>query len=262
MCEALRMPTNPYALLLAGLTIALVVNWLRRRRSKQSIAASASFLATIWIASTPLLSHCLLAPLERPFVTLQNWPSECSTLVVLGGALHRIPNERPVARLGESSLHRCIEAARLYHKYGQPLIVVSGGKSPDDLVSPTVAEAMKEFLLELGVSESNLIVENKSGTTHENSKETFQLLNDCGIKSIVLVTDAAHMPRALACFKALGVRVTPACCHFQAIDLPSAPLCFVPTSTGLIRTQYALHEWIGGVWYWLTGRTRNDLGAS
>jgi uncharacterized SAM-binding protein YcdF (DUF218 family) len=168
--------------------------------------------------------------------------------------MFKSPKERPAATLGASSVRRCLEAARLYRENGHPRIVVSGGLLRGIPEGPTVAQAMKEFLLELGVSECDLVIEGRSSTTFENSLETFGILTELGIDHIVLVTDAAHMPRAMGCFKALGIKVTPGCCHFETSNLPWARHWFVPTPSGLARTHYALHEWLGRIWYRSAGR--------
>jgi uncharacterized SAM-binding protein YcdF (DUF218 family) len=257
MVEALLMLTQPFALLLISLAVMLVIGMRRNLPGKRCRVAGIVLIAATWLGSTPLLSHCLFVPLERSNQPLKRWPSDCETIVVLGGSICESSNERLVARLGESSLHRCLEAARLYHANGRPRIVVSGGSMASDPGGETVSQGMKECLLELGVAANDLFIENRSRTTFENSKETLQLVKGWGIDHIVLVTDAAHMPRALECFNGHGVEVTPARCHFQASRLPSAAYWLIPTPSAWSKAQYALHEHLGRVWYRLTGRAQH-----
>ncbi|MEO2047684.1 MAG: YdcF family protein [Pirellulales bacterium] len=174
-------------------------------------------------------------------------------MVVLGGGYYHRPKEPLSARLSETTLHRCLETARLYHQFEQPRILVSGGQPKCDRPGPSLAQAMRTFLVELGVVETDLTLEEHSSTTFENSRETARLLNKMQINSIVLVTDAAHMGRARNCFEHFGILVIPASCHFQSSQFPSTWTWFIPNANALTRTDYAMHEWLGSLWYWLSG---------
>ena len=60
---------------------------------------------------------------------------------------------------------------------GKDLIFVpSGGKGNDEIISE--AEAMKKYLLEHGIKEKNILVENKSKNTYENIKFSNKLINN------------------------------------------------------------------------------------
>ncbi len=60
---------------------------------------------------------------------------------------------------------------------GKDLIFVpSGGKGNDEIISE--AEAMKNYLLEQGIKEKNILVENKSKNTFENIKFSNKLINN------------------------------------------------------------------------------------
>lgn len=60
---------------------------------------------------------------------------------------------------------------------GKDLIFVpSGGKGMDEIISE--GEAMKNYLLENGINEKNILVENKSKNTYENIKFSNKLIND------------------------------------------------------------------------------------
>ena len=60
---------------------------------------------------------------------------------------------------------------------GKDLIfVASGGKGKDEIISE--AEAMKNYLIEQGINEKNILVENKSKNTYENFKYSYKLINN------------------------------------------------------------------------------------
>ena len=52
--------------------------------------------------------------------------------------------------------------------------VASGGQGGDEIISE--AEAIKNYLVEYGIPEDKIIVENRSTTTHENLKFSYQLI--------------------------------------------------------------------------------------
>lgn len=56
------------------------------------------------------------------------------------------------------------------------IFVPSGGKGNDEIISE--GEAMKKYLLENGIKEKNILVENKSKNTYENIKFSNKLIND------------------------------------------------------------------------------------
>jgi uncharacterized SAM-binding protein YcdF (DUF218 family) len=56
---------------------------------------------------------------------------------------------------------------------------------------------MKRYLLNKGIDEDRLIMENKSSSTQENIKNSFELVNTQGnIPSITIITSDFHIYRA------------------------------------------------------------------
>ena len=77
---------------------------------------------------------------------------------------------------------------------GKDLIFVpSGGKGSDEVISE--AEAMKNYLLENGIEEKNILVENKSKNTYENIKFSNELINNKDA-NIAFSTTNYHVLRA------------------------------------------------------------------
>jgi uncharacterized SAM-binding protein YcdF (DUF218 family) len=120
---------------------------------------------------------------------------------------------------------------------------------------PTLAEAMRDFLVELGVPSSDIILESRSRSTYENALQSARLLKDRGIRKIILVTEAAHMPRALGTFRKQGLEAVPAPCHYISTAWFERPLLGLLPAPGTLReSQGVLHEWLGMAWYRLRGR--------
>lgn len=65
---------------------------------------------------------------------------------------------------------------------------------------------------------------------------------------IVLVTHAAHMPRALMIFRHVGFDVTPSATGYTTAP-PGTIRDFIPSAAGLSNARIFLHEVIGIGWY-------------
>ena len=87
----------------------------------------------------------------------------------------------------------------------KPVIMPSGGQGPDEKISE--AQAMKNYLLEKGVPEERIILEDKSGTTMENLKNCQALIGpDHG--RIALVSSNYHVYRCLLYARKIGLKCT------------------------------------------------------
>ena len=81
------------------------------------------------------------------------------TMIILGAKVNR----DGVSKTLKLRLDKAIE---YYNKDKDINIIVSGGQGKDEVM--TEALAMKNYLLENGVDEKNIILENKATTTLEN----------------------------------------------------------------------------------------------
>ena len=73
--------------------------------------------------------------------------------------------------------------------------------------APTEAKAMRQQLLEAGVPDGAILLEARSTTTSENLNFVLPILDRLGTRSIVLVTDWYHLPRARLVARRLGLDV-------------------------------------------------------
>ena len=95
--------------------------------------------------------------------------------------------------------------------------------------------------------------EGESRNTAENASLSAAILRAAGIRRVVLVTQAFHMPRAARLFRAAGLEVVPAPTHFKTAGRsPLGPLDLLPQSNALRNSYFALHEWLGIAWLALT----------
>lgn len=104
---------------------------------------------------------------------------------------------------------------------------------------------MRGLLLDLGVPERAIRLEERSTSTASNASATAALLQADGIKEFMLVTSALHMPRARAQFERAGLRVVPAPTDFEVIEMPMSLLRYVPDATALRDSGRAFKELLG-----------------
>lgn len=107
-------------------------------------------------------------------------------IVVLGAA---IKEDKPSTALR----YRLDEAYEQYKKHPSATIICSGGKAENDKYSE--AEVMRNYLVDLGVSKDNILLEDNSYTTYENLKNSYELVDDKDA-SFLIVTNNFHSFRA------------------------------------------------------------------
>ncbi len=88
---------------------------------------------------------------------------------------------------------------------GKDLIfVTSGGKGDDEIISE--AKAMKDYLIENGIKEKNIILESKSTNTYQNIKNSYKLINNKEA-NVAFATTNYHVFRAGLLATAQGLKL-------------------------------------------------------
>lgn len=103
---------------------------------------------------------------------------------------------------------RVDKAIRVYRKDPTPpKLIPSGGKGGDETISE--AEAMRRYLLQQGIPEADILMEDRSATTLENLRFSKQILDGReGRKYTALVTSNYHVYRALRYCRRIGLQCT------------------------------------------------------
>jgi uncharacterized SAM-binding protein YcdF (DUF218 family) len=233
---------SPLGSSLCLLVLALFLAW--RRRSRIGMACGVLAVVWLWAWSTPVLSLWLRGTLEDQFAQrpLSRVP-QAQALVLLGGGVSPPSGRARDINLGAAA-DRVWYAARLFHAGKAPLLLLSGGSDPQRHAF-SEARAMAVFLQDLGVPAQALVLEEDSRNTLENAAFSAKLLNERGIRHVLLVTSALHMPRALALFSAQGLQVEPAPTDFEADSLPPGALACLPDAEALDGSGRAMKEWVG-----------------
>ncbi len=111
------------------------------------------------------------------------------------------PEEREQGERPSLVLQNRIAAAAEYLLENQgSKVVVSGGQGPDEWISE--AEAMRRALVQLGIDETRILMEDKSTSTHENLTFSKEYIPQGA--SVVIVTSKFHVYRACHLAKECG----------------------------------------------------------
>ena len=95
----------------------------------------------------------------------------------------------------------------------------------------------------LRISFCNVIKEARSRNTWENACFSSELLAERGMDEVMLISDRAHLPRALLCFQSQGVLAQAA----WSKRLPKQE--WVPSAGALSMVPEIWYEWLALVWY-------------
>ena len=174
--------------------------------------------------------------------------------MILSGAADPPRPHRPIVHLGRDSYARCRHGAWLYKNWRALPVAVCGGRPEAGEDVESLAAYMKDFLLAEGIPAAKIIKEEGSSTTHENALFTAPMLREQKLRTIALVTDGWHMPRAAASFRAQGLKVIPAPATLRSARFEGPLSGWLPSHHALVQNERVLHEWLGLAWYLLSGR--------
>ncbi len=232
--------------LLALLSIAgavAVVCGFRRTALGLLGIVSMSFLALFLLP----VGAWMNAPLEKAFAHQPPLGDDALVdgVVVLGGATRpAMSKHTEILGLAESA-ERHVAFVGLARRFPDARLVVSGYRE---------APAPRWIMASAGLNPDRIEVEDRSRTTAENITEILRTIRPACGERWILITSAAHMPRAIALTQSNGWPVIPWPVDYQSIGAKPA---FVPRkiSDSLSAAASAGHEWIGLLAYRMLGKT-------
>ena len=236
------LPVFAYPLGLAILLGVFAVLYGRR----VGRVALALALVLLWAASMPVSSNWLLGQLEAEYPpgSIETLP-HADVAIVLGGSLGQPLPPRVTSDLSEAA-DRILYAARLFRAGKVDGILVTGGNLPWQAAVKPESQLVTDLLVEFGVRPDAIVQDADSRNTHENAVNSAAIMHAHSWRSALLVTSGAHMPRALAAFRHVGLNVIPAATDIRVVyPLYTSALDFLPDAGALAQTTQAIKEWIG-----------------
>ncbi len=180
--------------------------------------------------------------------------SKYDMAVVLGG-MGRIDERQNRFDFGYSG-DRLFQTLEMYYKGRVNKLLITGGSGSISKPNQREAIYVKKYLLNIGIPDSNVVIENDSKNTYENAVFTKRILDSLQFKgSILLVTSSFHMRRSLAVFEKAGYKnITPFITNkITGVRKFEIDYCFIPNIDALLSLNLIVHEMFGYVMYKLQG---------
>lgn len=243
LLKSLLLPPGIFLLLLA------LAWWLRCTRPRLAGALFALGLAGLWLMSLPVVVEWSARAIEREPALAQNeWATlaeRADAIVVLGSGREQGDPAWGSDQLTGVGLERQRYAARLAKASGLPVLVTGGspfGRPPSE--AQIMADSFRD---DFGVTVR--WKEAQSRTTWENALMTADILLPQGIKRVVVVTQAWHMPRSVWSFEQAGFEVVPAPVGFLSGENARPLGGWLPESKSVGQSGLLLNEVVGLIAY-------------
>ncbi len=248
------LPTFVYPLGLTFLLIILALILRRRQRLQTAVLVLTALL--VFVGGNRWVSFALARSLEWRYLPLNSVP-KADVIVVLGGGTESFQFPRPMVEI-KSAGDRVTYAADLYKQGKAPHLLLSGGNiNWYNSRTTTPAYEMATLLELMGVPSNALWLQPKSENTYEDALFCSQILKEKGIRRVLLVTSAQHMPRSVALFRHQGIDVIPAPVDYTVTEVgwqglfdpnPETILVNLMPSVGSMSlTSSIIKEYIG-IW--------------
>jgi uncharacterized SAM-binding protein YcdF (DUF218 family) len=227
------------------LLLALLAARLKKGRlaKKLVIAAGVIFI----LCSTSYLPRFLAKQLESKYTPLDDASIKKAHgkiyIHLLGsgyGADARLP---ATAQLGTTAQVRLIEAIRIFRQSDSSILVCSGSSVSEPVPQSQVA---RKAAILLGVDSSRIITLDTPSTTQEEAKVLAEKVDRNS--TIIVVTDALHMPRAIKLFSQQGFKPVAAPTNFKVLQTPNElSLNWWPSLGNMSLMDMVLHEYLGNL---------------
>jgi uncharacterized SAM-binding protein YcdF (DUF218 family) len=235
----------------ALLVIAAVLMFAKKKKAAR-ITLMVGLIFFI-LAGLTTLAPWMLSTLENRFDQPTQIPLDLKGMIILGGSFNRPLSVERDTTCYNSAGGRLIEAYRLVGKNPHLPVLFSGGG-----VSLTNAESEAKMALDvardLGIDVSRFMIEDKSTNTKENASLSYALVKPAAQDKWLLVTSAAHMPRAVTDFRAAGWQVIPYPVDYLAPKTVSVSIN-LNINKNFQTWSRAAREWAGLARDYLSGKT-------
>lgn len=238
------------------LLILVLSGWLllmrgANRKAKWVLGFAA--FAMLLIASVPL-GDWLLEPLETRFAANPKLPARVDGIIVLGGAEDGARSAAWNQAEVNESAERFLASLALARRYPAARVLFTSGSGTLANQKIKGADVAKKLYLEQGLEPARLILESNARNTVENAVLSRALVKPAPGEFWVLVTSAAHMPRAVGVFCKAGWPVLPYPVDHRTVRGHNRWIDYGLTGN-LDALSMGIKEWLGLAAYYLMGRT-------
>ncbi|MES2463268.1 MAG: YdcF family protein [Armatimonadota bacterium] len=240
---------EPSTLLVLSASTGVILHFFYPTKLSRNVL-TVSVLGIALCTWTPV-GVLLLGPLENRFPKIQP-PQQITGIIVLGGAIRASQSKNRDTISLNFRAERMLAFVKLAIRYPNAKLVFSGGAGGLQAQSANEADEARKLLVGLFPSRKNIIFEDRSRNTRDNALFSKDLVRPLPSERWLLITSAADMPRAVGCFAKLKWDVIPYPVDYHTgLDTWSGQ----GLVQGFEQINWAVHEWIGLVYYRLRGWT-------
>ncbi len=245
---------SPANALWVAVTVSAVLLLTPWRRLGTVLAVSTAVLCFI-IAATPV-PEWSVRTLEDRFSPPARLPEHVDGIIILGGAIAPTLSDARGQVALNAHAERMTAGAALARLYPEAQVIFTGGDASLTRTGLTEAQFAETVLAELGVPPWRLTLERGARNTYENAAFSKLLARPQSEDVWLLVTSAAHMPRAMGCFQRVGFPVTPYPVDYRSDGRLAVWPPAIDFGGGLQNLTLAMHEWLGLFAYFYNDYTR------
>jgi len=206
----------------------------------------------VLIAALPV-GNWMLYPLETRFPVPADL-GRVDGIIVLSGAFSAKNSAWRGTPVLNQYAQRFTKFTELARRYPDAKLVFSGGAVFPLPNNVTESDIGRWFFTEQGLDTQRILFEDKSRNTQENIVFSKRLAQPQPEERWVLITSAAHLPRAVGLMRKNGWKATPYPAGYATLPFPE-PLTGPDFGGRLERLDDAVKEWTGLIAYYLLGRT-------
>lgn len=239
--RVIQLFTEPYFLVFLAVVIIALLKRKNKRKNLRIGVGLFTILMIIFIGNG-FLGKLTSGYLQKNYVNTivnKNGAAQNPVIVVLGGG---VVDFEHTEKLHTMSYSRMVTAYQLYDEYRKnnlPCKILISGKGRGHT---SEAELFSENFKKMGVSDADIIKEDKSMNTYENAKYSSKILQQLAPSDIYLVTSGFHMRRSVVLFQTFGLNPVP-----QASDFIDTEITIFPNSYNAAFTFVMLKE-VLGIW--------------
>ena len=224
----------------------------KKPRRGQRWAALAAF-GVLYVFSIEPTANALARALETPSTATAKPDVTYDAIVLLGGLI----DDRATATFGSTQYNEDVERLLVTFEWLRTgrakSVIISSGAYDSSRAEVVEARVLAKELEGWGIASDRIVVEDQARNTRENAVYSAKIARDRGLSRLLVVTSAMHMPRALDCFRAVGLEVDALPVDYRSFDTGRFSASWLPRPGYLAQSSSVLREVFGRYVYRLQG---------
>jgi uncharacterized SAM-binding protein YcdF (DUF218 family) len=229
---------NPVTWILVSVLVGTLCS--PRPWARALVAAAGGLLLLL---SLQPVSNALLRGVETRVPSTIKSGTTYDAVILLGGAVDHDPTQSTGIPSYDDDVDRIFVVLDLLREDRARDVIVTGGAVGvgDEVVE---ARVIGKLLESFGVAASRIVLAEASRNTSEDAVETRRIVRERGYRSLVLVTSARHMPRAVDRFRAVELSVDTLAADHRSFG-SNVHASYIPRADHLADSADVIRESIG-----------------